>query len=622
LANSSISLEGIDQAIADLNYRSGSVKQKAVMAIRSFYSSDETIKGLNSIDTDSLIKRIWDVGDNFTKIKSKRRNFTSLRSSINTDLKKLLKKDKNPDNIIIADSNIFDLTQEAKDDLLGSFADAFKKGDVDLDQAASLLETMTEFLDQMKSEGNDTGSQDIADKIKKILDKITKEVLSDDGEGTAAESGESGESGGALEEIELDEDEELEEIDEDIEEVALDDDEELEEIEDTDEDIEDVDDDVETIEVDDDEEIEEVDDLDEDIEEIEINEDDDLEEIEEVDEDEDIEEVELDEDEELEEIDGLDDDVEEIELDEDEDVEEIELDEDEELEDVDELDEEEQKALEEFREQKELSEQFDQTLGERERKYNKYTKVPTGLYTVGTKKGIKSTLELQQFDMPEVYIGIYPVINSLFEIFIEETGYITTAEKLGFGRVYYSRFKKDAKGSTWNKNSGSEDVKGACWYQPSGPDSSLHGKRSHPVVQVSIDDAFTFASWIGRRIPTEAEWESAARTDLGFKYPWGNEFNQKALNLEQSGLSDTSSVDEYDTFANEFKIIDMLGNVMEWTSDMEAPPFKSKQNTKYCVAKGGAWNGKDDITISSRVLFKLGFTSNTIGFRCISEIFL
>ncbi|MDM8535709.1 SUMF1/EgtB/PvdO family nonheme iron enzyme, partial [Desulfobacterales bacterium HSG17] len=336
-------------------------------------------------------------------------------------------------------------------------------------------------------------------------------------------------------------------------------------------------------------------------------------ELEEIDEDfdDDVEEVELDDDEELEEIDELDDD-----------VEEIELDDDEELEDVDELDEEEQKALEEFRKKRELSEQFDKTLGEREKKYNKYTKVPEGLYTVGTKKGLKSTLELQQFDMPEVYIGIYPVINSLFEIFIEETGYITTAEKLGFGRVYYSRFKKDAKGSTWNKNSGSEDVKGACWYQPSGPDSSLHGKRNHPVVQVSIDDVFTFASWIGRRIPTEAEWESAARTDLGYKYPWGNEFNQKALNLEQSGLSDTSSVDEYDTFANDFKIIDMLGNVMEWTSDMEVPPFKSKKNSKYCVAKGGAWNGKDDVTISSRILFKPGFTSNTIGFRCISEIFL
>ncbi|MDA3916346.1 MAG: SUMF1/EgtB/PvdO family nonheme iron enzyme [Deltaproteobacteria bacterium] len=272
MANSSISLKGINQAIADLKYRPGSVKHQVIMAIRDFYSSDESIKKLNSIDIDIMIKSIWDVGDNFSKLKSKKRNFSSLRSSINSDLKKLLKKEKNPENIIIADSNIFDMTQEAKDDLLEFFFEASKK--------------------------------------------------------------------------------------------------------------------------------------------------------------------------------------------------------------------------------------------------------------------------------------------------------------------------------------------------------------KHPVVQVSVEDAFMYASWIGIRLPTEVEWESAARTDSEYKYTWGNEFNQKALNTEQSGLSDTSPVNKYDTFANESKIIDMLGNVMEWTSDIETPPFKSKQNAKYCIAKCGAWNSRDDVTISSRALFKPGFTSNTIGFRCISEIFL
>lgn len=440
LANSSISLKGVDQAVADLKYRPGSVKHRVIMAIRDFYSSDESIKELDSIGIDALIKLIWDVGDNFSKLKSKRRNFSSLKSSINSDLKKLFKKKKNPENIIIADSNIFDLAHEPKDDLLGFFFDAFKKKDT-----------------------RDSSEYD---------------------EGPEA-----------------------------------------------------------------------IDDIDIDAEEIEINE-------------------------------------------------------------------EELKALDEFKEKRVLAVKFDKTLGEREKKDNKYTKIPEGLYRIGTKKGLKSTLELQQFDMPGVYIGTYPVINSLFEIFIEETGYITSAEKKGFGRVYYSRFKKSAMGSKWNKNSGSEDVKGACWHQPTGPDSSLHGKKNHPVVQVSVDDAFMFASWIGRRLPTEAEWESAAKTNLGYKYPWGNKINQKTLNLEQSVLSDTSSVNQHDTFANEFKIIDILGNVMEWTSDMETPPFKSRQNAKYCIAKGGAWNARDDVTISSRVLFKPGFTSNTIGFRCISEFFL
>ncbi|MCP4297415.1 MAG: formylglycine-generating enzyme family protein, partial [Proteobacteria bacterium] len=377
--------------------------------------------------------------------------------------------------------------------------------------------------------------------------------------------------------------------DEDIEEIEIDEDEDLEEIE--------IDDDQEIEEVEGDEDLEEVGEFDDDIEEVEFD---------------DIEEIELDDDE----------DIEEIEIDEDEDLEEIELDDDEDLEDIDELDEDELKALEEFRTKRELAEHFDETLGEREKKFNKYTIVPDGEYTIGSKKSIKSSIELQQFHMPRVYIGIYPVTNALFEIFIEETGYLTTAEKYGFGRVYNSNYKKTENGSDWRKNSGSKDVQGACWFQPSGPDSNLHGKRNHPVVQVSVDDAMAFSSWIGRRLPTEAEWEAAARTDLGHKYPWGNTFDLNALNIESTGLSDTSEVDKYDAFANEFSIADMLGNVLEWTSDTQIPPVGSSKSTPYCIAKGAAWNAKDTATISSRALFKPGFTSNTIGFRCTSEIFL
>ena len=231
-------------------------------------------------------------------------------------------------------------------------------------------------------------------------------------------------------------------------------------------------------------------------------------------------------------------------------------------------------------------------------------------------------MNCSSFEMPKVYIGVYPVTNALFEIFIEQTGYVTTAEKIGSGRVYHARFRKENGASRWGKSAGSADVKGACWHQPSGPGSSLHGKRNHPVVQVSVEDANAYASWIGRRLPTEAEWESAARTDLGHKYPWGNMFKPEALNLEATGLSDTCEVDRFDAFANEFRISDMLGNVMEWTDDMEFPSVSSPRKTKYCVAKGAAWNSPQEVTISSRALFKPGFSANTIGFRCISEISL
>ncbi|MCG8638841.1 MAG: formylglycine-generating enzyme family protein [Desulfobacterales bacterium] len=640
MANISISLNGIDQAINNLKYRHDSVKYKAIQAIRQHYVSDASIQSVLEVDTDRLIRLIWDIGDSSSKLKAKRRNFSSIKSSINADLKRLAKKEKNPENIIISDTNVFDMTEEAKNDLLSSFTDAVKTGDIDLDQATSLLKAVTEFLDTYETDDTDIDAKDIVSQIRKILNQISEGGLPDED--------------GDLEEVEVDEDAEieeideddvieevddLEEIDEDLEEIEIDDDQEIEEIElDEDEELEEVevDEDAEIEEIDGDDLIEEVDDLeeiDDDLEEIEIDDDQEIEEIE-LDEDEDLEEIEVDEDAEIEEIDEddvieevddleeIDEDLEEIEIDDDTEIEEVELDEDEDLEEIDELSEEELKALEEFRAKKELAEHFDEALGEREKKYNKYTLVPDGYYTIGSKKSIKSSLELQQFHMPKVYIGIYPVTNTLFEIFVDETGYVTTAERLGFGRVYSSNFQKTANGSVWNKNAGSKDVKAACWFQPHGPESNLHGKRNHPVVQVSVEDAVAFSSWIGRRLPTESEWEAAARTDLGYKYPWGEELNPKALNIEQSGFADTCEVDRFDSFANGFNICDMLGNVMEWTSDTQVPPIDISRNTPYAIAKGAAWNAKDTVSISSRALFKPGFTSNTIGFRCTSEILL
>jgi len=696
LSKVSITVSGICEAVDNLKYRPGSVKYKAIKAIQSFYTSEKMINELYRIDTDTLIDMVWQVGTDPKKLKSKRRNFYSIKSAINTDLEKLSKKGKNPDNIIIAETNIFDMTEEAKTSLLQSFSDAVKTGDVDIEKATGILKAVTEFLETLDLPESENKSNDIISEIKKVLSKMGGRLF-EEGEGEAAEENEIGgdeqiqeievNEDEEIEEIEIDEDEEIE-LDEDIDEIEAVDDEEVEEIElDEDEEIEEVDDeDLEEIELDEDEEIEEVEDIDDDAEEIELEADEDLEEIEavddedieeldeiELDEDEeieevddgDLEEIELDEDEEIEEVEDIDDDVEEIELEADEDLEEIEavddedieeldeieldedeeieeiddegledieLDEDEEIEEIDlgddetleeldELDEDEQKALEEFRKSKEMANHFDETLGDREKKFNAYIKVPAGTYTVGTQKALKASLELQQFEMPLIYLAKYPVINSLFEIFIEQTGYVTTAEKKGFGTVYHARYSKKGNKTTWRKEAGLKEIKGACWYHPNGPGSSLHGKRNHPVVQISVEDAIVYASWIGRRLPSEAEWEAAARTDLGLPFPWGNTFNPAALNIESSGYSDTTPVDEYDDFSNEFGVTDMLGNVMEWTQDSQYPPFKTRKKTKYNIAKGGAWNATDKLTISSRGLYRQDFTSNTIGFRCISELF-
>nr|WP_321398895.1 SUMF1/EgtB/PvdO family nonheme iron enzyme [uncultured Desulfobacter sp.] len=698
MANVSITLSGITEALENLNYRAGSVKDKAIQAISAYYDSEDSILNLSSIDGDTIIRQIWDVGDDPAKLRSKRRNFSSLKSSINVDLKKLSADGLNSEDITLTEANVFDMTADAKSSLLQSFSDAVKTDGFDLTKAADVLSAVAEFLDKIKPPDTNNESTDIIESIKKVLDRLGSGILDDpDGEGEAGYK--TIDDDVEIEEIELDEDEELEEVDEDllddeIEEIDDDveiadvEDDELEEIEEIDEDqeieeidedeeleevdedllddeIEEIDDDVEIADVEEDEleEIEEIDEdqkieeigedeeleevdedlFDDEIEEIDDDveiedvEDDELEEIEEIDEDTEIEELDLDEDEDLEELDEIDEDteiedveldddesleeIEDIDLDADQELEEVDLGEDEDLEELDELDEEELKALEEFRNSRELAEQFDDFLGEREKKFNAYITIPAGTYTIGTEKALKSSLALQPFDMPRVYMGKYPVTNALFEIFVEQTGYVTTAEKKGIGTVYHCRFKKEGETVVWSKQAGSSTVKGACWYQPLGPGSTLHGKRNHPVVQVSVDDAFAYASWIGRRLPTEAEWESAARTDMALKYPWGNQFDPKALNIESSGLADTSAVDDYDHAANGFGMCDMLGNVMEWTADTQPPPFATRKAKLFNVAKGGAWNAKDSITISSRGLFPPNTTANTIGFRCISELF-
>ncbi|NBC05389.1 MAG: SUMF1/EgtB/PvdO family nonheme iron enzyme [Bacteroidetes bacterium] len=592
MAKLSISMQGIEEAVTGLNYRQSSVKYKALSAIKSYYTSEESISSLSSIDTDELIKQIWNIGDSeASKIRAKRRNFFSIRSSIQKDLKELSEKKGNSENITITNANIFDMTEEAKNSLLSSFSSALSAKEMDIDQVTDILGALNEFIDQWELEQGDDAPEDLLSQLKQLLNKAAKDFFSDtEGVDSSDETEEVDEN---EETQEIDEDEELEEtdeIDEDTEEIELDEDEDLDEVDDT--------------ETEDEPDTEDVGELDEDTE------------IEELDEDEDLEEV--DDTEPKEESDTEDEELEEI----DEDTEEIELDEDEDLDEMDELDEDELKAVEEYRRLKELADNFDDFLGELEKEYNAYVIVPEGTYTIGTRKDLKSSLELQQFEMPEVYIARYPVTNSLFEIFIEQTGYVTTAEKVGYGTVFESRFQRNSDSSVWKKSAGSKEVEGAFWYQPEGPESSLHQRRHHPVVQISVEDAVAFSSWIGRRIPTEAEWEAAARTDMGYRYPWGNKWADNACNTQKSGFGTTTAVDHYASYVNELKICDLLGNTMEWTTDMQEMALGNGVGRNFCVAKGGAWNSTEDITISSRALFRPGFTSNTIGFRCISELFL
>ncbi|MBN1148998.1 MAG: SUMF1/EgtB/PvdO family nonheme iron enzyme, partial [Anaerolineales bacterium] len=174
--------------------------------------------------------------------------------------------------------------------------------------------------------------------------------------------------------------------------------------------------------------------------------------------------------------------------------------------------------------------------------------------------------------LDEYWIGKYPVTNAQFEAFVKAMGYRTTAEEQGESYTW--------TGSKW------ETVKGACWKHPSGPKSDLRGRAEHPVVHVSWDDAVAFCEWASEvakrevRLPSEAEWEKAARGTDGRLYPWGDEPpDERRCNFAMN-VKSTTPVGQYSPQGDSpYGCADMAGNVWEWTrslwgKNLESPDYK------------------------------------------------
>jgi len=271
-----------------------------------------------------------------------------------------------------------------------------------------------------------------------------------------------------------------------------------------------------------------------------------------------------------------------------------------------------------------LAEEFDGYLGAMDRYFNQYLLIPEGEYIVGSRQPRNGEKFVKKVSLAPFYMGRFPITNGLFEIFAEKTGYKTYAEKVGYGTVYYGRIQKkkdESTGlitSTWNSSLHCETVEGACWYQPSGPGSTLHNKRAHPAVQITIEDAMAFAAWTGKRLPTEEEWEAASRTSNGWTYPWGQEWQKDSCNLEDSSIGDTAPVDRYVEFENDLGIADTMGNVLEWTLyNLEAVSDKENRS-KYYVAKGGSWISGNDVALFNCFKLESESHSNILGFRCVA----
>jgi len=240
------------------------------------------------------------------------------------------------------------------------------------------------------------------------------------------------------------------------------------------------------------------------------------------------------------------------------------------------------------------------------------------------------------------WIDRNPVTNGQFLKFIDDTGFVTAAERRGYGMVYTDHY--------W------EEVDGASWRTPGGPGTAIEDRLDHPVVLIAWTDATAYADWAGLRLPTEPEWELAARGADYRLWPWGDEWCIDNANSAEyhvgkavgslgawrdwwasvhavhGSLPQTTPVGAFPGGASPSGALDMAGNVYEWTSSLCAlygpaesydPMFRRAEGV-YRVLRGGSWmNFRYQLRCSDRMYGDPADWSNfALGFRCASSVAL
>lgn len=178
--------------------------------------------------------------------------------------------------------------------------------------------------------------------------------------------------------------------------------------------------------------------------------------------------------------------------------------------------------------------------------------VPAGEFTMGNNDGARDEQPIHTVYLDAYWIDQTEVTNAMFKRFVDATRYQTDAEKRGSGVAL------DLTKKLWS------DTQGADWQHPRGPNSNLSGLDDHPVVQVSWNDATAYCQWAGGDLPTEAQWEKAARGTDGRIYPWGNQAPDKTRLNDNIEVGDTTQVGNYPTGVSPYGALDMAGNVWEW----------------------------------------------------------
>lgn len=189
---------------------------------------------------------------------------------------------------------------------------------------------------------------------------------------------------------------------------------------------------------------------------------------------------------------------------------------------------------------------------------------------------------VREVALEEFYVGQHAVTNAEFYRFVSDTEYTTDAERYGWSFIFEGHLTDGGRQHTFDAAGPAPwwmAVEGACWYRPFGPESGIEDRLDHPVVHVSWNDAVAYCKWAGTRLPTEAEWEYAARGGLSQRrFPWGDELTPAGEhycniwqgefpdhNTASDGYDHTAPVDAFE--ANGYGLYNTAGNVWEWTAD-------------------------------------------------------